>query len=165
MEILIKLHQKRWTSKGELGRFANQKSRSITLQTAQYFAEKDWLRLYFLTVEDRPVAAELNLEYENVMYRHLKGFDPDFYKYSVGSLLTLKVLEECIEKGIFEYDFMQGDEAYKFNWTNKFRRNINVRGVNKRLSSKVIYVGQKALKRARVNSIVSALKHYIARAS
>ena len=98
MEIFIKLHQKRWTSKGEPGRFANQKSRNITIQTAKYFAEKGWLRLYFLTVENRPVAAELNLEYEDKMYCHLKGFDPDFYKYRIGSLLTLKVLEECIEK-------------------------------------------------------------------
>jgi CelD/BcsL family acetyltransferase involved in cellulose biosynthesis len=154
IEIFIKLHQKRWILKGEPGRFANQKSRNITIQTANYFAEKDWLRLYFLTVNNEPVAAELDLEYEGKMYCHLKCFDPDFYKYSVGNLLTSKVLEECVEKGISEYDFMQGDEAYKFDWTNKFRRNMNVKWVNKKMSSNMISVGLKVLKRTKIDSIL-----------
>lgn len=159
MEIFFELHQKRWASKGQLGMFPNQRLRNITLQTAKYFAEKDWLRLYFLTVKNKPVAVELNLEYEGKMYCHLKGFDPDFYKYRVGSLLTLKVLEECIEKGISEYDFMQGDEAYKFDWTNKFRRNMNVKWVNKKLSSNLISVGFKVLKRAKIASILYKYLH------
>ena len=159
MEIFFELHQKRWASKGEPGRFANQKSRNITLQTAKYFAEKDWLRLYFLTVRNRPVAVELNLEYEGKMYCHIKGFDPDYYKYRVGSLLTLKVLEECIEKGISEYDFMQGDEVYKFEWTDRFRQNMNVKWVNKRLSSNLISVGLRLLKRTKIDSILFKYLH------
>jgi len=155
METFIKLHQKRWTSKGEPGRFANEKSCKLTIQTAKYFAEKDWLRLYFLTVKNKPVAAELNLEYEGKMYCHLKGFDTDYYKYRVGSLLTLKVLEECIDKGISEYDFMQGNEAYKFDWTNKFRQNTNIQWVNKKLSSNILKAGLKVFKRAQIDSILT----------
>ena len=146
MEIFFELHQKRWLLKDMPGRFGNQKARDISLQTAKYFAEKGWFRLYFLTVNNKPVAAELNLEYKGKMYCHLKGFDPDYSKYSVGHLLTLKVLEQCIEKGISEYDFMQGDEAYKFDWTNKSRQNMNVVCVNKKLSSMMICLGLKASK-------------------
>ena len=156
IKILVKLHQKRWMLKGEPGRFANQKSHSITLQTAKYFAEKDWLRLYFLMVENKPVAAELNLEYDGKMYCHLKGLDPEYYKYRVGSLLTLKVLEECVEKGIYEYDLMQGDEPYKFEWTSKYRRSVNVKWVNKKLSSALIRAGLEVLKRAKIDSILIA---------
>ena len=146
MEIFFELHQKRWILKNKPGRFDNQKARDITLQTAKYFAEKGWLRLYFLTVNNKPVAAELNLEYNKKMYGHLGGFDPDYSNYSVGHLLTLKVLEECVEKGISEYDFMQGDEPYKFDWTSKYRQNMNVFCVNKKLSSMMICLGLKASK-------------------
>ena len=154
MEIFVKLHQKRWTARGEPGRFSNQKSLELTKQTARYFAEKDWLRLYFLTVNNKPVAAELNLEYKEKMYCHLKGLDPDYYKYRVGSLLTFKVLEECVKKRISEYDFMQGDEAYKFDWTNKFRQNMNIQLVNTKLSSSIIKASLKVFEKTKIDSIL-----------
>jgi CelD/BcsL family acetyltransferase involved in cellulose biosynthesis len=138
MEILFRLHQKRWKSKGEAGVFESQEFRDISMQTAKLFDERNWLRMYFLTVNGKPVAANLSLEYGKKMYGHLSGFDPDYSRYGVGSLLQLKVLEDCIAKGISEYDFMQGAEAYKFNWTSKYRQSKNVRFVNKKLSSNVI---------------------------
>jgi hypothetical protein len=138
METLFRLHQKRWKLRGEAGAFGGQKARDISKRTAQLFAEKDWLRLYFLTVRDRPIAAELDLEYGGIMYGHMCGFDPDYSNYSVGNLLLLKVLDECIRKGISEYDFMQGAESYKFNWTDKFRQSVNVRFVNKKMYSNLL---------------------------
>ncbi len=138
MKILFKLHQKRWKAKGGPGKFGIEENRNIAMKTAQLFAQKDWLRLYFLTVNDKPVAAFLALEYDRKMYGHLCGFNPDYSQYGVGHLLLLKIFEKCIEKGITEFDFMQGSESYKFDWTRKYRQSINVRFVNKRLSSKVI---------------------------
>ena len=165
IQILIDLHQKRWTSRGNSGIFMKKKSRDITLQTAKYFAEKNWLRMYFLTVNDKPIAVELNLEYKGKMYCHLKGFDPEYYKYRVGSLLTLKVLEKCIEEGIVEYDFMQGNEAYKFDWTSKYRQNINLKWVNEKLSSKILDSGLKVLAKSRFDRVlfryIEAMKSFM----
>ena len=141
MEIFFNLHQKRWERKGEPGVFGSKKAREITIQTIKFFAERDWLRLHFLTVNNRPVATSLDLEYGGTMYGHLCGFDPDYDRYSVGNLLLLKILKQCIIKKISEYDFMQGDEAYKFDWTKKYRQNINVRFFNKKFSSMIISVG------------------------
>jgi hypothetical protein len=155
MEIFFNLHQKRWASKGEPIKFEKKKSRNITFQTAKYFAEKDWLRLYFLTIDKEPIAVELNLEYSGKMYCHLKGFDPNYSKFRVGSLLTLKVLEECIAKGIAEYDFMQGTEAYKFEWTNKFRQSVNIKLVNKKTSSNLIDVGLKVLIKSKIYFVLT----------
>jgi CelD/BcsL family acetyltransferase involved in cellulose biosynthesis len=138
MEILFRLHQKRWKSKGEAGVFESQEARDISMQTAKLFDKKNWLRLYFLTVNAEPVAANLSLEYRKKMYGHLVGFDPDYSRYGVGCLLQLKILEECIVKGISEYDFMQGAEPYKFNWTSKYRQSRNIRFVNKKPSSNMI---------------------------
>lgn len=86
---------------------------------------------------------------------HLKAFDTDYSNCRVGSLLTLKVLENCIARGIVEYDFMQGAEAYKFDWTNKFRQNMNIQLINKKLSSNIIRAGLKVFKRAKIDSILS----------
>ena len=130
LNVLFELHQKRWNIKTMPGRFISQKERNTTIKTAKYFAKRNWLRFYFLTVNNNPVAAELNFEYKGKMYGHLSGFDPKYSIYGVGNLLTLKILEECIKKRISEYDFMQGSEPYKFQWTDKYRQNIDVVCVN-----------------------------------
>ncbi len=98
MEIFFNLHQKRWIRKGEPGIFGKKKTQEITMQTIKFFAERNWLRLHFLTVNNRPVVTSLDLEYGGKMYGHLCGFDPDFAKYSVGNLLLLKILKQCIIK-------------------------------------------------------------------
>ncbi|UCE96237.1 MAG: GNAT family N-acetyltransferase [Candidatus Bathyarchaeota archaeon] len=145
MKILFRIHQKRWALDGDSGSFNRPEARKIAVQQANLFSERGWFRLYFLTVNNRPVAAEINLEYGRKRYASYCGFDPDYSKYSVGSLLMLKVLEECIEKGVSEYDLMQGAEPYKFCWTNRFRQNMNVRFVNKKLSANIVCVVLRAL--------------------
>jgi len=60
-------------------------------------------------------------------YWCLTGFNPDFGRYSVGTLSKMCVIEECIKKGFREYDFARGFESYKTHWTKAFRRNFVTR--------------------------------------
>ena len=159
MKLLFELHQKRWISKGGSGRFAKQRERDISRQTAKYFAEKGWLKLYFLTVNNKPIAAELDLEYKGELLFHFKGWDPQYSKFNVGHILLEKVLEECIFRGITEYDFMQGDEPYKFYWTNKYRQNRNIIYVNKKFSAITIWISLTLYKL--VNHSLGLLKNRI----
>ena len=145
MSILFNLHRKRWQSKGEPGGYTGQKERNIVMQTSKFFAQKGWLELHFLTVNSKPVAAELDVEYGGKLYGQISGFDPAYSKYSLGNILFLKILEECVEKGISEYDFMQGAETYKFEWTNQTRQNTNIQFVNKKLYSKLVGLTLKVL--------------------
>jgi hypothetical protein len=157
MGILFRLHQKRWILKGEAGVFHSEEARNMVMETAKLFEEKDWLRLNFLTVNGKPVAANYDLEYAGRMYGHLCGFDPDYSKYSVGNLLLLKVLEMCVEKRISEYDFMQGDDCYKYDWTKKQRQNITVSFSNNKLHSKIVsfFVDAISMSKFRVQVILS----------
>jgi CelD/BcsL family acetyltransferase involved in cellulose biosynthesis len=150
-DLFFNLHQQRWKRKGQKGVFASQKDRESTLSLARLFAEKGWLALYFLTVDDKPVAAQYCLQYNRRMYYWLGGFDPTYSPYSVGSLITLKVIEQCIINEIIEYDFMKGDEQYKFNWSTDFRRNMNIKFVNNKLTSKLINFGVASTKKLKID--------------
>ena len=92
------------------------------------------------------------------MYGRLSGFDPVYSIYSIGNLLMLKVLEKCIKLGIKEYDFMQGNEAYKSDWTKNYRRNLNIKFVNRRSSSRIINLGIRTIKQS---SLLKILEKYI----
>jgi hypothetical protein len=141
MELFFNLHQKRWALKGGTGAFSSQKIRDIFMDRAKLFAEKDWFGLYFLTVNNKPVAAKYTLKYNRKLHGCLSGFDPAFSSYSVGNLVLMKLLEKCIKQGIKEYDFMKGDESHKSKWTNRFRRNVNLEFVSGRTRSQLIGVG------------------------
>ena len=150
-KIFFNLHQKRWKKKGKSGVFFSQEVCDRTLNSARLFAQKGWLSLYFLTVNDKPIAAQYDLEYNQKMHYWLGGFDPAYSSYSVGSLIVLKVLEDCIGKRIKEYDFMKGDEQYKFNWSREFRRNLNIRFVNDKPTSKLYNLGISTTKKLKIS--------------
>jgi hypothetical protein len=151
MEIFFKLHQNRWNSKFMEGIFSSKKVCDFYVDVAQRFSEKDWLALYFLMVDDEPVAVQYCAQYGQKMSYMLGGFDVEYSKYGVGNLITAKVIEVSIKKGIREYDFLKGDESYKFRWTEQFRRNCDVRVTSDKLASRAVGGAIKFLKQTRLD--------------
>jgi len=57
MQLLFKLHQKRWKSKGLPGAFADTNFRDFHLEIAKIFAQRRQLGLFLLKLSDEPAAA------------------------------------------------------------------------------------------------------------
>jgi CelD/BcsL family acetyltransferase involved in cellulose biosynthesis len=73
-----------------------------------------WGQLAFLRVGNQRVAAYFNFDYANRIWAYNSGFNPQHSELSPGSLLTAKMVEWCIENGRVAFDFMRGDEDYKY---------------------------------------------------
>jgi len=138
MNLFFDLHQKRWLSINKPGAFNVQKVRDIFLDRAKFFDKKGWFALYFLVVNGKPIAAKYVIEYDKKIHGCLSGFEPRYSSYGIGNLLLMKVIETGITRKFSEYDFMKGDELYKFNWTKKYRTNINVKFINNNFRSRLI---------------------------
>jgi hypothetical protein len=54
------------------------------------------------------------------------GFDPAYAKYSPGSLLILKTMENLISRGVDNFDFLRGMDAYKTRWTQTASENFTI---------------------------------------
>lgn len=161
MNIFFNLHQKRWTLKGMPGVFYSEDVRNFYVEVAKIFAENEWLALYFLTVDDRPIAARFGFEYNFKMYFLLPGIDPDYLQYSPGHIMHLKVIEKCIEKGITECDFLKGSEPYKFEWTSSYRRNLGFRLVNKNKKRSILFdFAIKNFRKARLDKVLGKLLRF-----
>jgi hypothetical protein len=146
INLFFSLHQKRWESQGGKGAFNSQKIREIFLERAKLFAQNNWLGLYFLTVNDKPVAGNYALKYNKKVHSCSSGFDTDYYPYSVSNLLLTKIMEQCIQEGFTEYDFMKGSESYKFKWTSRYRSNFRIKLINKKYTSHLITLGERLKK-------------------
>jgi CelD/BcsL family acetyltransferase involved in cellulose biosynthesis len=145
MNTFFKLHQRRWESKGELGLFADKTSRDFNIDLAEIFNTRNWLSLYFLTVNDKPVAAAYTFAYKMKLHARLTGFDPDFGNFRVGSLLKMHIIEDCITKGFKEYNLSRGAGFGKEYWSTGVRKNYNIKMFNTNLRGQFFSYARKLL--------------------
>ncbi len=137
MNAFYNLHQKRWETQGFRGVFSEKKLRDFHLDVARRFAENGWLSLYFLTANDEPIAAIYSFDYKQKKYEYLTGFDPEYSRYGVANLIRRHAAEDCIRRGLKEYDLMRGDEPYKSSWNTKNRKNLELRLIRKGLFARM----------------------------
>jgi CelD/BcsL family acetyltransferase involved in cellulose biosynthesis len=59
--------------------------------------------------------------YRDTFFFYQSGFDPRLARASVGLLAVGLSIKAAVEEGAREYDFLHGDEAYKFHWARRTR--------------------------------------------
>ena len=83
---------------------------------ARAAAAGGWLQLAFLKVGHERVAAYLNFDYQQRIWAYNSGFASDYADLSPGWLLMAELIDWCIENGRSAFDFMRGDEEYKYRF-------------------------------------------------
>jgi len=82
-------------------------------QLLLFQAKKGWLLAYVLYVEAKPCTFWLGYLHEGVFTSEYLAFDPDFSKYSPGTVLQARVLEDLCARHAKSIDFGLGDQLYK----------------------------------------------------
>jgi CelD/BcsL family acetyltransferase involved in cellulose biosynthesis len=105
---------------GLFGSSRPDKSAFLTSQRACFFrslaeamAEAGLLRLSFLELDTKPVAAAMCFDDQSRVYLYNNGYDNSLRSLSVGLLSKVLSIREAIREGRKKYDFLKGAEAYK----------------------------------------------------
>lgn len=80
----------------------------------QRVGEAGWLKLFFTKVEAERAATMLIFDFNNDYLLYNSGYNPDFRQLSVGQVLTSYTIKHGIENSKNNYNFLRGDEEYKF---------------------------------------------------
>jgi CelD/BcsL family acetyltransferase involved in cellulose biosynthesis len=78
--------------------------------------EHGYLWLAFLTVDGVKAAACLNFDYKNKLWGYNSGVSREYMELSPGWVLLGHQLQWACEHGRAEFDFMRGDEEYKYRF-------------------------------------------------
>jgi len=76
--------------------------------------ENGYLWLAFLEVDGVKAAASLNFDYKGKLWGYNSGVSRDHMELSPGWVLTAEVIQWCCQNNRWEFDFMRGDEEYKY---------------------------------------------------
>lgn len=123
-DTLFALHQKRWTQREGTSAFNNETSRRFHRRVAKMMAENNVARIFSLKCDDKTVAALYCFLYDHRLMYYQAGFDIDYESQSVGLVLMGMILQYCHEQGYSEFDFLRGEEEYKFRWTKTMRATV-----------------------------------------
>lgn len=146
------LHRSRWQSDGGSQGVVGPEMESFHREAAALLAEEKKLRLYTMKLGKQPVASVYALMHRGKFYYYQSGYHPDWSSKSVGLVLVGETFKDCCESGFTEYDFLHGEEAYKFDWTTKTRATVRMRVFLPGGAGAFFIASQKA--RARVKKVL-----------
>jgi dTDP-4-amino-4,6-dideoxygalactose transaminase/CelD/BcsL family acetyltransferase involved in cellulose biosynthesis len=86
---------------------------SFHREFAAVASDRGWLRMWFLEVDGRPVAAWYGFRFAGIAFDYQGGRDPEWDRYSVGKLLLAHAMRDAIDDGVEEYRLLRGAEEYK----------------------------------------------------
>lgn len=114
MDRFIRLHQQSTRDKEDF--WSEDLIRFFQTVSAE-IAQAGWLKLYFIELNGIEAAAMLCFDYSNEFLLYNSGYDPElFAQLSPGNVLTSYTIQEAIRLGRARYDFLRGDEVYKFRF-------------------------------------------------
>lgn len=119
-EHFIRLHQARW---GSAGLFAGgqdgERSRAFLHRLVELEANAGPAASFHIgevSVAGQPIYALAGFAARGVCYFYNAGLDPEALDLSPGIVGTAAYLRDRIDRGDQRFDFLRGDEAYKYGW-------------------------------------------------
>lgn len=122
LEHLFLLNSERQKSKGTTSNLANARRQSFHQEIARLFLVCGWLNCTYLEVENEIAAVIYNYRYGQSGLFYNIGFDPKWSSYSPGKLLLGHSIEKAFLEGVEEFDLLQGDYSYKYDWSTHSRQ-------------------------------------------
>lgn len=114
MADFSRLHRSRRNQKGESGVFASKAQNDFYSDVFKRFFRAGWFELAFLKVAEQRVAGVCQFNYGDIVYYYQTGYDVTWEKSSVGFVLNGLLMERAIRQGKSCFEFLRGEEAYKY---------------------------------------------------
>ena len=147
LEAIFHLHELRAKKKGITSTFEGGKIRAFHDSLIDRVRDKGWISLSLLRNETDTIAASYNFMFGNRVFSYQKGNHPAWGQFGPGSVILHECIQDAFSRGFEEYNLLQGNEAYKYDWTLQARplltANIFNSTVNGRLSLGGFYLKQR----------------------
>lgn len=126
-EKLVLFHMRRQRKKRGHSIFALKKNFIFFRNLLDNSCSDLTIQLSALKIDKEIVSAVYAIETRGSFYYWIPSFDEDIHSVSLGKLHIKHLIEYCFNSKISRFDFMGGNEPYKFQWTKSCDRLIQIR--------------------------------------
>ena len=109
----LDLHRR---SRAGKARFMDARMEGFFRGAVTALAERGAARLWFLDIASGPIASFVVLEWVDTVGLYNSGFHPDRAALSPGVVLLGHLIRDAIERGRRRFDFLRGEERYKYEF-------------------------------------------------
>jgi CelD/BcsL family acetyltransferase involved in cellulose biosynthesis len=109
LDTLFRLHRQRWGNATTSFLLAAPFHREFATRAFH----QGWLRLWFLEIDGKPVAALHGFRFAGAESAYQAGRDPAFQQEPLGFVLLAHAVREALADGMGEYRLLRGGAAYK----------------------------------------------------
>jgi CelD/BcsL family acetyltransferase involved in cellulose biosynthesis len=113
-QYLIQFHSEHWQAAGEPGVFSDPNMVRFVREAGIQLLRSQLLQMHAMLLNDAPVAVAFGMLHRQREYFYMCDFNPEFVSISPGTLVTAYAMEQAAQRGAKHFDFLQGDEPYKF---------------------------------------------------
>ncbi len=112
VDIFLRLFR---DSRQDKAAFLTPQMESFFRAVVSAMSEQELLIFNILELDEKPVASTMCFDYKDTVYLYNSGYDPDYGWLSVGVISKALCIKDSIERGKKRFDFLKGDEAYKYH--------------------------------------------------
>lgn len=116
---LVGLHNAEWSLRNSKGVLNDNTVLKFLKDVVEIGTENKTAALYALRSNSEYAAINLIFNAADTFYYYIGAYNPTLQKYSPGSVILFKIIQECINNGITYFDFLRGAEPYKYKWNAK----------------------------------------------
>jgi CelD/BcsL family acetyltransferase involved in cellulose biosynthesis len=97
-------------------RFMDERMERFFRSALPAFANRGAGRLWFLDAASGPIAAFVTIEWDGTVGLYNSGFAPERAALSPGVVLLAQLVRDAIARGQQKFDFLRGEERYKYEF-------------------------------------------------
>ncbi|MFN1834128.1 GNAT family N-acetyltransferase [Balneola sp. MJW-20] len=124
-EEVLRVEAANWKSKAGTAIKINEALEVFFKEYASDLVRKGQLRLFFMNIDNKPIAVQLTAVHANRLWIFKIGYDENWKFCSPGILLMNYVVKYCFEAGLDHCEFLGNDEEWLHTWANETHELVN----------------------------------------
>lgn len=127
MNRLIEINRQTWNRRGFPGSFISPEFETFHLELSRKLLLKGKLFLCTLWLDDKHIGSCYSFQHQHSVLFYIFGVEKEAVPGAgIGRVLLGLCIKEAIARGCREFNLLKGYERYKFDWTDRSRRNLSI---------------------------------------
>jgi CelD/BcsL family acetyltransferase involved in cellulose biosynthesis len=139
LDSALSVSSRSWKEKQGFTILQQEGARAFFKALTERAQQKNWLMIWLLKLDGKPVAMEYDLVYEGFVQALRADYDLEYATHSPGAYLESRIMERLFDMNCREYCTGPGLNPYKLRWTESLRKTMTIKVYGGTMRGKVAW--------------------------